>query len=65
MFQLSLSFAIPRTGCSFRVGQIPMPSALLAGPWGLCVPFSKPLEEQSKVSAQLGSHVINQSSLEQ
>lgn len=44
MFQLSSSFAMPRTVCSFRVGQIPMPPALLAGPWGLCVPSSKPLE---------------------
>lgn len=42
-----------------------MPPALLAGPWGLFVTSSKPLEVQRGVSAQLGSQAINQSSLEQ
>lgn len=53
MFQLS--FAIPGTGCSFWVGQIPMSSTLLAGHWGLCVPSSKPLEV---LSVPVGSQAI-------
>lgn len=45
-----LSFAIPRTECSFIVGQIPMLPAFLAGHWGLCVPSIRLLEVQSIVS---------------
>lgn len=58
MFQLSS--AIPGTGrsFSFRVGQIPLPTPLLVGHWGLCVPSSKPLEVQSAASAQVGSQAI-------
>lgn len=53
MFQFS--FAIPRTVCSFRVGQIPMPLALLAEYQGWCMPASQPLGVQSTVSVASGA----------